>query len=158
MADEPMDFTQTLNDPATSRGARAAPASRKVIVISLCTDRQFTTQGTQTYKYFVVGPRALFNIGPHIEDIVGQARGKDFTTYFNWKLTGEKSVDGDLWEQFGTGIIAVQTGAGQIVAPAHTARADYANNIRFVIGVATSSGGAAEIGNLTAYAAIKFWT
>lgn len=155
MADEPMDFTQPT--PEAPRVQRAPPSNRKVVVIPLCNDRQFTSQLT-TFKYFLVGPRVLTGIGPQIEDIVGQARGKDFTANFNWKLVADKSVDGELWEQFGTSIIATQSSAGQIVGAAHTARADYGNNIRFAIGVANLSGTSTETGNLTAYAAIKFWT
>lgn len=67
-------------------------------------------------------------------------------------------MDSELWEQFATLLIPVQTSAGQIVAAVHSARADYANNIRFCVGAANGSGTANELGTLTAYAAIKFWS
>lgn len=158
MADEPLDFSPTHT--GGSAAARPAPmqwTDRKVLVISLCTDRQFTSQ-VASYRCFVVGPRVLANIGPQIQDIVGQARGKDFSALFKWKLVADKSVDGELWEQFANGIIAEQTATGQIVAPAHTARTDYANNIRFAVGVSNVSGTNTEIGNLTTFAAITFAT
>ena len=160
MADEPMDFSQAMNEGTTNTttsGARGVMRNRNVMVVALCTDRQFTSQST-TYKYFVVGPRSLNNIGSFIEDIQVQARGKDFSPSFNYKIVGDKSVDGELWEQFTTLLMAVQTAAGQVIPVAHTNRTDYANNVRFAIGAANGSGSATEIGNLTAYAAIKFWS
>lgn len=92
------------------------------------------------------------------EDIVGQARGKDFSANFTWKLVADKSVDGELWEQFATAIVPTQSATGQVVGAAHSTRSDYANNLRFAIGVANASGSATEIGNVTAFAAIKFWS
>lgn len=162
MADEPMDFSNWLSDHAQqgSRGQRPAAApygNRKVVVIPLCIDRQFTSLAL-TYKYFLVGPRVLANVGPQLQDIVGQARGKDFTTNFKWKLVGDKSVDGEVWEQFGTVIIPEQTAAGQVVATPHAARTDYANNIRFALGVCNVSGSNPELGNITSYAALTFAT
>ena len=134
------------------------PSARKVVVVPLCVERQFSTLGSTTYKYYIVGPRKIEAAGPFIEDIVGHARGKDFTAQFNWKLVGEKSFDSEIWNQFSADIIPVTTSAGTANPAVHNNRSDYQLNIRFLIGVANGTGTTIEIGNLTAYAAIKFWS
>lgn len=68
MADEPIDFSQTTTDGARPQRAPSGQSTnRKVVVIPLSNDRQFTSQST-TFKYFLVGPRVLMGIGPQIED------------------------------------------------------------------------------------------
>ena len=150
----PLDF-----GGLAGRSARdMQPQSRKVLVIPLCIERQFTSTSTAV-KYYVVGPRYLAGVGPRVEDIVAQGRGKDFSAQFNWKLVGEKSVDGDGFQPFtGGDLIATQTTAVGVVGTPHTTRTDYMLNIRFLVGVLNGSGTNTETGNVTAYAAVKFWT
>ena len=83
-----------------SRSAMRPPMNRKVVVIPLCIKRQFSTAGAPAGRDYLVGPAKLTGIGPSIEDIVGQARGENFTTNFNWKLLAEKSSDGEGWAAF----------------------------------------------------------
>lgn len=56
------------------------------------------------------------------------------------------------------GLITTQAAAGSVVGTPHNTRTDYMLNLRFAVGVLNGSGANTETGNLTAYAALKFWT
>jgi len=150
----PLDF-----GGLAGRNARGLqPSTRKVLVIPLCIERQFTSTST-TPRFYVVGPRYLAGVGPLVEDITAQGRGKDFSSQFNWKLVGEKSVDGEAFAAFtGGDLITTQAAAGSVVGTPHVTRTDYMLNLRFAVGVLNGSGANTETGNLTAYAALKSWT
>ena len=140
-----------------ARAMRTAQ-TRKVAVITLCTDRQFVTQGSTTYKNFVVGPRVLQGVGPLLESIAAQGRGKDFSTNFRFKLVGEYSVDGELFSAFGGTIIGETTAQGNVVPTPHSTLTDYGNDLRFSVAVSNTTGTAVESGNLSLFVSLKFAT
>ncbi len=59
----PLDFRGLAGRSA--RGMQ--PSVRKVLVIPLCVERQFTSTST-TPRFYVVGPRYLAGVGPLVED------------------------------------------------------------------------------------------
>ena len=143
MADENFDITTANSDLSTGGQSPAARSrdtrGRKVIIVPLCTERQFSTLNSTTYKYYIVGPKYLPYIGPFVEDMIAHARGKDFTAQFNWKMVGEWSVDAEGWTQFASPLIVAQTSAASAVGPTYATRADFGLHLRFSIGVANGT-------------------
>lgn len=141
-----------------SRGQTNVTPSRKVVVLNLCSQRQFSTHGATTWHYYPVGPRALSQVGPSLQDVTIHGGGKDLTANFQWKLVGEKSLEGEGWASFSNDLLPAQTANGATIGNAYSTASDFGLLIRFLVGIANVSGTAIEVGNITAYAALKFWT
>ena len=147
-----------MDSENSSRTSMRPPTNRKVVVIPLCIKRQFSTAGASAGRDWLVGPAKLAGVGPYIEDIVCQGRGENFTTNFNWKILAEKSIDGEGWAAFANPVLVNQTSATSTVGSPYATYTDFMNDIRFLISVANGAGSAVELGTLTAYAALKFWS
>lgn len=144
-----------------NNGARAStrpPTNRKVVVIPLCIKQQFSTAGASAGRDWLVGPAKLAGVGPYLENIVCQGRGENFTSFFNYKVVAEKAIDGEVWIAFANPVVVNQVSGTSVVGSPYTTLTDFMNDIRFSISVANGSGSAVELGSVTVYAALKFWS
>lgn len=98
----------------------------------------------------------LDGLGPHIQDIVVHALGRAFSTNFGYKVTAERSYDGETWTAFSADILSAQTTTGYKLSSAYSTRGDLGLMIRFRVEV--NDGGAKEVGTLSITAAIRLWT
>ena len=67
-------------------------------------------------------------------------------------------MQAEAWVTFSADLIAEQTSAAGVVGAVYGTQTDFTLNLRFLIGVANVSGTATEVGNITAYVALKFWS
>lgn len=125
-----------------------------MIVIELCSEEQFTSNGTSTYVGRPIGA-AIDGGGPGIQDIVVHVLGRAFSTGFKYKVTAERSYDGETWSAFSSDLLGEQTTTGYKISSAYSTRTDMGLMIRFKI--ETSDSGAKEIGVLSVSVAIRLF-
>lgn len=125
------------------------------MTVVLCEEETFTTTGAgATYVARPVGP-VLDGLGPYIQDIVVHAYGRAFSTGFGYKVTAERSYDGETWTPFSADLLSAQTATGYRPLSAYSTRGDFGLMIRFKVEV--NDGGAKEIGTLSITVAIRLW-
>lgn len=121
----------------------------------LCDEETYTSTGQSTYVGRPVGP-VLDGLGPHVQDIVVHVLGRAFSTGFKYKVTAERSYDGETWSPFSADVLTEQTTTGYKISSAFSTRTDLGLMIRFKIEVSDS--GSKEVGTLSATVAIRLWT
>ena len=140
---------------APRQGGGTVVAERGLVTVELANQQQFVTTGAGAYAAHYVGP-ILKGLGFHIDDMIAHAVGKNFSTNFKYKITAEKSYDGDSWTGFSAAVLTEQTTATYVVSSTHSTRSDYGIQIRFRIEV--SDTGSKEVGVLSATVAIRLHT
>ena len=142
----------------TSAGCSSSPVVRgggsPVMEIELCRDRLFVSTSASDEKT-IVGP-VLEQVGPQIEDIVIHARGRSFTTNFDYQIELEWSYDGEIWASYILLSYAEST-ANPVIGSVKNDRSKFGRLIRFVIKV---KGAASETnqGSLSATAAVRLFS
>lgn len=127
----------------------------RVLFLELCRDQLFTTAGGAGYVAHLL-VNAPPGLPPYIQDIVGHAYGRAFSSNFKYKVTGDKSYDGMDWTAFNTTVLTEQTSGGtKISSTPHSDRSDYGLHIRFRVEV--NDTGSRESGVLSVVLAIRLW-
>ena len=101
-----------------------------------------------------MGP-VLEGIGPSIQDIVIHVLGRTFSSNFKYKVTAERSYDGETWTAFAADVLNEQTTVGYKISSAYSTRTDLGLMIRFLISV--SDTGSKEIGTLSVSVSIRLY-
>lgn len=141
-----------------SRSSALTPVTRRILLLPLCVDRLFNTDGAGDFV-FDVGDVEAQEVGPYIEDVVISAYGKAFSQYFTYKVVGEFSNDGGAsWKAFAGSVLPTQSAGGHVNGNPYTTRTDFGLRVRFRIVATNSQGTAKESGTITATACIKIWT
>ena len=136
------------------RGGGRTSRDPRVILVEICTELQFITSGSGSYVARPIGP-VLSGLGPWIQDLVVHANGRAFSTNFAYKVTAERSYDGETWSAFSGEVLSEQTTTGYKVSSAYTTRTDFGLMVRFK--VETDDAGAKEVGTLSITVAVRLW-
>lgn len=147
---------------ASNRTSRASKSVRgladrrdaRVITVEICEELTFTSAGTGAYVSKPIDP-VLDGLGPEIQDLVVHVLGRAFSANFKYKVTAERSYDGEVWTAFAAELLSEQTTTGYKTSSAYSTRTDFGLLIRFK--VETSDAGAKEIGTLSITVAIRLF-
>jgi len=128
-------------------------ATGKVMLIELCDEEQFATNGAGAWVSNYRGPW-LKGMASNVEDIVVHANGRSFSANFQYRVSAEYSYDGETWTTFASVILTAQTTTGAKIGAAYSDRTQFGPMIRFKVGV-NDSATAKESGVLSVTIAIK---
>lgn len=157
-------------DPSTSSRSRPDAARRafrsggnaaypKALVVALCVDETFRTDGTQVFLASVLDLPELEASGPMIKQLRVHWVCDPASTNFSGKVQMQWSAMKRSWST-AVDLITAQTGVKtQVMGAWYTAEEhdeDFGLHLQFLISVANSAGSAQESGRVSAFLEIEF--
>lgn len=150
------DLTSQFSRPSNiDVSVRPFAGLPKIIVVALCEDKLYRTDGTTTYIADIIDVAQIRALGPMIAQMRVHYVCESATTNFRAKVTSSWSVIGRTWStpvDLNTAVVGDHTGS---IGSWYVTDSAFGLLMRYAIAVSNNSGDAIESGRLSVFLEIE---